>query len=49
MKYMNLLNNKVFVSLANTANGDVNSVTRFYYCQKRLGDYCQGWGESGIN
>ncbi|WP_336931979.1 hypothetical protein [Acinetobacter bereziniae] len=42
MKYLNLLNNKVFVSLANTANGDVNSVTRFYYFQKRLGDYCQG-------
>ena len=49
MKYFNLLDNKVFISLANTANGDVNSATRFYYCQKRLGDYCQGWGESGTN
>ncbi|MDR6543919.1 hypothetical protein ABIC56_004198 [Acinetobacter bereziniae] len=44
MKYLNLLDNKVFISLANTANGDVNSATRFYYSQKRLGDYCQGWG-----
>lgn len=46
MKYFNLLDNKVFVSLA---NGDVNSATRFYYSQKRLGDYCQEWGESGTN
>ncbi|TNL42965.1 hypothetical protein [Acinetobacter bereziniae] len=44
MKYFNLLDNKVFISLANTANGDVNSATGFYYSQKRLGDYCQGWG-----
>jgi hypothetical protein len=49
MKYFNLLDNKVFVSLANSANGDVNSATRFYYSQKRLGDYCQEWGESGTN
>ncbi|MDQ9009965.1 hypothetical protein RFI36_09995 [Acinetobacter gerneri] len=31
---LNLLNNKVFMSVANTANGDVNSATRFYYNQK---------------
>lgn len=36
MKYLNLLDNKVFISLANTANGDVNSATRFYYSQKGL-------------
>ena len=29
MKHLNLLNNKVFMSLANTANGDVNGATRF--------------------
>ena len=34
MKHLNLLNNKVFMSLANTANGDVNGATRFYYQQK---------------
>ncbi|MBP2546667.1 hypothetical protein J2769_003921 [Acinetobacter guillouiae] len=34
MKYLNLLDNKVFISLINTANGDVNSATRFYYSQK---------------
>ncbi|WP_111859931.1 hypothetical protein [Acinetobacter sp. CFCC 10889] len=34
MKNLNLLNNKVFMSLANTANGDVNGATRFYYTQK---------------
>ncbi|SPL72306.1 hypothetical protein [Acinetobacter stercoris] len=31
---LNLLNNKVFMSLTNTSNGDVNSATRFYYNQK---------------
>lgn len=36
MKYLNLLDNKVFISLANTANGDVNRATRFYYSQKGL-------------
>lgn len=36
MKYLNLLDNKVFISLINTANGDVNSATRFYYSQKGL-------------
>ncbi len=34
MKHLNLLNNKVFMSLANTANGDVNGATRFYYQQR---------------
>ena len=34
MKNINLLNNKVFMSLSNTANGDVNAATRFYYSQK---------------
>ena len=34
MKNVNLLNNKVFMSVSNTANGDVNSATRFYYNQK---------------
>ena len=34
MKNVNLLNNKVFMSVSNTANGDVNSATRFYYSQK---------------
>lgn len=34
MKNLNLLNNKIFMSLANTANGDVNGATRFYYTQK---------------
>ena len=34
MKNLNLLNNKIFMSLLNTANGDVNSATRFYYSQK---------------
>ncbi|WP_173912757.1 hypothetical protein [Acinetobacter sp. Marseille-Q1618] len=33
MKNLNLLNNKIFMSLANTANGDVNAATRFYYTQ----------------
>ena len=36
MKYLNLLDNNVFISLTNTANGDVNSATRFYYSQKGL-------------
>ena len=30
MKNLNILNNKVFMSVSNTANGDVNSATRFY-------------------
>ena len=31
---LNILNQKVFMSLSNTANGDVNGATRFYYQQK---------------
>lgn len=31
MKYLNLLDNMVFISIANTVNSDVNSATRFYY------------------
>lgn len=34
MKHLNILNNKIFMSLANTSNGDVNGATRFYYTQK---------------
>ena len=34
MKNLNILNKKVFMSVSNTANGDVNSATRFYYNQK---------------
>lgn len=31
---LNLLDQKIFMSLSNTANGDVNGATRFYYQQK---------------
>lgn len=31
---LNILDQKTFMSLSNTANGDVNGATRFYYQQK---------------
>jgi len=34
MKYLNILNNKTFMNLVNTANGDITSATQFYYTQK---------------
>ena len=34
------------MSLANTANGDVNAATRFYYCQKSKGITAKYEGKS---